>query len=119
MKEKNNNDKIQNYYTAINCIEVPEGSEEMALNVRDVYVNYFKQKQGFVSSTFYKSRNSENKFNYINMVVWDSYESASAVINEGFNNEDGLNEDNMKVLGKGFPSPIKVSPGQYTIIRND
>lgn len=53
---------------------------------------------------------------YINIVVWDSYENFQAVVNAGFENEDGLNDDGMKVLGKGFPEPIKVSPGQYEII---
>lgn len=117
MKEINKNEK--NYVSAINCIEVPEGSEEVALNIRDVYINYFKQKSGFVSSTFYKSIKNDGKFNYINIVVWDSYASMAAVVNEGFKNEDGLNTDNMKVLGKGFPSPIKVTPSQYKIIQHD
>jgi len=119
MKEVNKNEKIKNYVNAINCIEVPEGSEEVALNIRDVYINYFKKKTGFVSSTFYKSIKSDGQFNYINIVVWDSHESFTAVVNEGFDNKEGLNIDNMKVLGKGFPSPIKVSPNQYQIIRSD
>lgn len=105
--------------SVINSIEVPEGYEETALNIRDVYIEYFKTKRGFVSSTFYRSINAENKFNYVNIVVWDSYESFQAVVNSGFENEDGLNIDEMKVLGKGFPSPIKVSPGQFEIIRNN
>ncbi|MEP2669376.1 MAG: antibiotic biosynthesis monooxygenase [Cyclobacteriaceae bacterium] len=105
--------------SVINAIEVPKGFEENAINVRDVYVEYFKTKPGFVSSTFYRTINEENKFNYVNIVVWDSYESFQAVVNSGFANEDGLNADDMKVLGKGFPHPIKVSPGQFEIIRND
>ncbi|MEQ8477280.1 MULTISPECIES: antibiotic biosynthesis monooxygenase [Fulvivirga] len=105
--------------SVINSIEVPEGHEEMAIKVRDIYIDYFKTKPGFVSSTFYRTINSENKFNFVNIVVWDSYESFQAVVNSGFENTEGLNEDNMKVLGKGFPPPIKVSPGQFEIIRND
>ncbi|MEQ9169318.1 MAG: antibiotic biosynthesis monooxygenase [Fulvivirga sp.] len=105
--------------SVINSIEVPEGHEEMAIKVRDIYIDYFKTKPGFVSSTFYRTINSENKFNFVNIVVWDSYESFQAVVNSGFENSYGLNEDNMKVLGKGFPPPIKVSPGQFEIIRND
>lgn len=105
--------------SVINSIEVPEGHEEMAIKVRDIYIDYFKTKPGFVSSTFYRTINSENKFNFVNIVVWDSNESFEAVVNSGFENTDGLNEDNMKVLGKGFPDPIKVSPGQFEIIRND
>lgn len=105
--------------SVINSIEVPEGSEELAEQVRDVYINYFKSKAGFVGSTFYRSINSDNKFNYVNIVVWDSHDSFQAVVNEGFDNEDGMNQDQMKVLGKGFPDPIKVSPGQFEIIRND
>lgn len=105
--------------SVINSIEVPEGHEETAIKIRDIYINYFKTKPGFVSSTFYKSINPENTFNFVNIVVWDSYESFEAVVNSGFDNKDGLNEDQMKVLGKGFPEPIKVSPGQFEIIRND
>ncbi|MFV1985073.1 MAG: hypothetical protein ACC657_16110 [Thiohalomonadales bacterium] len=55
---------------------------------------------------------------YINIVVWDSYDSYKNVVNIGFLNENGLNTDNMKVLGKGFPEPIVVSPSQYEIIGN-
>ena len=105
--------------SVINSIEVPEGHVEEAIKIRDVYVDYFKSKPGFVSSTFYRTINSENKFNFVNIVVWDSIESFNAVVNDGFQNEEGLNEDNMKVLGKGFPHPIKVSPGQFEIIRED
>ena len=105
--------------SVINSIEVPEGLEDEAEKVRDIYINYFKTKPGFVSSTFYRSINKENKFSYVNIVVWDSYESFEAVVNSGFENDEGLNEDNMKVLGKGFPHPIKVSPGQFEVIRND
>lgn len=107
------------HISVINSIEVPEGHEETALKIRDVYVEYFKTKPGFISSTFYRSINDENKFNYVNIVVWDSYESFQTVVNSGFENEEGLNVDNMKVLGKGFPHPIKISPGQFEIIRND
>lgn len=105
--------------SVINSIEVQEGFEEKAIEVRDVYVAYFKSKPGFVSSTFYRTINSDNKFNFVNIVVWESYEAFQTVVNDGFENEDGLNKDNMKVLGKGFPEPIKVSPGQFEIIRND
>ncbi len=104
----------------INSIEVPEGFEDKAIEVRDVYVEYFKKKPGFVSSTFYRTINPEkNIFNFVNVVVWDSYESFEAVVDSGFNNEDGLSEDQMKTLGKGFPHPIKVSPGQFEVIRDD
>ena len=105
--------------SVINSIEVPEGYENEALKIRDAYIEYFKSKQGFVSSTFYRAINANNKFNYVNIVVWDSYESFESVVNSGFENTEGLNEDNRKVLGKGFPPPIKVSPGQFEIIRND
>lgn len=105
--------------SVINSIEVPEGFEEKAIEVRDVYVTYFKTKPGFVSSTFYRTINSDNKFNFVNIVVWESYEAFQKVVNDGFENEDGLNKDNMKVLGRGFPEPIKVSPGQFEIVRND
>ncbi|MEQ8581259.1 MAG: antibiotic biosynthesis monooxygenase [Marinoscillum sp.] len=105
--------------SVINSIEVPEGHENEALKIRDVYVEYFKSKPGFVSSTFYRAISRNNKFNFVNIVVWDSYESFESVVNSGFENEEGLNADSMKVLGKGFPLPIEVSPGQFEIIRND
>jgi heme-degrading monooxygenase HmoA len=106
--------------SVINSIEVPEGFEDKAVEIRDRYVEYFKKKPGFISSTFYRTINPErNKFNFVNVVVWDPYESFEAVVNSGFDNEEGLNEDHMKVLGKGFPHPIKVSPGQFEVIRED
>lgn len=108
-----------NQISVINSIEVPEGHEDKAIEVRELYVNYFKKQPGFVSSTFYKSINSENKFNFINIIVWDSFESYEAVVNSGFENEEGVNDDEMKVLGRGFPLPIKVNPGQYEIIKNN
>ncbi|MCG8327640.1 MAG: antibiotic biosynthesis monooxygenase [Chitinophagales bacterium] len=105
--------------SVINSIQVPEGHEETAIKVRDIYIEYFKTKPGFVSSTFYKSINPDNTFNFINIVVWDSYQSFEAVVNSGFDNVEGLNDDNMKVLGKGFPAPIVVNPGQFETIRKD
>ena len=76
-------------------------------------------KENFVSSTFYRSINAENKFNFVNIVVWESHEAFQAVVNSGFENDEGMNNENRKVLGKGFPHPIKVSPGQFEIIQND
>lgn len=105
--------------SVINSLEVPEGWEETAINIRNEYVRYFQDKSGFVGSTFYRSINPENKFNFVNIVVWDSKESFDKVVNEGFNNNDGLNTDQMKVLGKGFPEPIKVSPGQFETIESN
>lgn len=105
--------------SVINSIQVPKGHEETAIKTRDIYIEYFKTKPGFVSSTFYKSVNPDNTFNFVNIVVWDSYESFEAVVNSGFNNIEGLNDDDIKVLGKGFPSPIIVNPGQFQTIRED
>lgn len=51
--------------SVINSIEVPEGFEETAIKVRDIYVEYFKTKPGFVSSTFYRTINKEAKFNFV------------------------------------------------------
>lgn len=99
----------------INFIEVPQGMESKAEEVREVYVDYFRRQPGFVSSTFYRSLNrGENGcIKYVNIVVWDSQASFERVVNLGFANSDGENADGMRVLGKGFPEPIKVSPGQY------
>jgi len=104
--------------SVINFIEVPEGMEEIAMSVRKKYVDYFRKKDGFVSSTFYRSIDEDKKGQYVNTVVWDSIDSFNKVVNEGFNNEEGQNSDGMKVLGKGFPEPISVSPCRYEIIGN-
>lgn len=102
--------------SVINLIEVPKGMDDEAIRVRKVYIDYFQTQQGFVSSTFYRSIVDEEWHKYINIVVWDSYESFQAVVNLGFKNADGINEDGMKVLGKGFPEPIRVLPSQYEVI---
>lgn len=105
--------------SVINSIEVPVGHEQIAIETRDAYVAYFKTRPGFVSSTFYQTVGKDNAFQFVNIVVWDSMESFNAVVNEGFQNAEGLNSDGMKVLGKGFPEPIKVFPGQFATIRQD
>jgi len=102
--------------SAINCIEVPEGHEETALQTRNAYVDYFRRQKGFVSSTFYRAKTARGRINFINIVVWESEEAYDAVVNAGFENSDGVNADGMKVLGKGFPEPIAVHPGVYEII---
>ena len=81
-------------------------------------VDYFRKQKGFVSSTFYHSVNADQKEKYINIVVWDCYDSYLNVVNAGFSNKEGENTDRMKVLGRGFPEPIVVSPGQYEVIGN-
>ncbi|MDF2180029.1 antibiotic biosynthesis monooxygenase [Aliiglaciecola sp. CAU 1673] len=107
-----------NQVSVINTISVPKGMEDVAERVRDDYVNYFCQQEGFISSTFYKSisRDDDNSIKYVNTVVWASYEHFKKVVNSGFANVDGKNSDGRRVLGKGFPEPIKVMPGQYVII---
>src|SRR5690606_25038393 len=61
----------------------------------------------------------ESSFHYINVVVWTSCEAFEAVVNLGFSVLDGMNTDGLKVLGKGFPAPISVHPGRYTVIAED
>ncbi|MDN3637354.1 antibiotic biosynthesis monooxygenase [Simiduia curdlanivorans] len=102
----------------INTIQVPAGMEAEAEQIRAVYVDYFSKQEGFVSSTFYKSihRETDGSIKYVNTVVWASIQDFERVVNLGFNNTDGENSDGMRVLGKGFPEPIVVSPGQYQII---
>ncbi|MET1256455.1 antibiotic biosynthesis monooxygenase family protein [Aliikangiella maris] len=104
--------------SVINTIIVPRGMESIAEKVREEYVLYFSQQAGFVSSTFYQAINREDDgaIKYINTVVWESYEHYQEVVNIGFTNQDGRNLDGKKVLGKGFPEPIKVSPGQYVVL---
>lgn len=107
--------------SVINTIIVPAGMEDIAEQVRNDYVAYFSQQPGFVSSTFYKSihRESDNAVRYVNSVVWASYEHFQQVVNSGFNNADGENSDGRRVLGKGFPEPIQVMPGQYVVINQN
>ena len=99
--------------SAINVIHVPEGMEAQAIEVREHYVAYFQQQKGFVSSSFYQSINPDTSFNFINIVVWENQQAYDAVVNLGYDNAEGINADGMKVLGKGFPPPIAVNPGQY------
>ncbi|MGH1346079.1 MAG: antibiotic biosynthesis monooxygenase family protein [Nannocystales bacterium] len=102
----------------INAIEVPAEMDEVARQVRDTYVRYFSEQPGFVGSTFYKALDSGSSYSYINVVVWESQEAFDAVVNAGFNNDEGENDDGLKVLGKGFPPPIVVHPGRYEVIRS-
>lgn len=104
--------------SVINMITVPDGMDEIAIQIRDEYASYFSKQDGFLSSTFYKSihREPDNSMKYINTVVWASYAHFEKVVNAGFGNPEGENADGKKVLGKGFPEPIKISPGQYIII---
>ncbi|MEH8016356.1 antibiotic biosynthesis monooxygenase [Rheinheimera muenzenbergensis] len=107
--------------SVINTISVPAGMEQQAEHVRQEYVNYFSKQAGFVSSTFYKSinRQDDGSIQYVNIVVWASYEHFAAVVNNGFANAEGENNDGMRVLGRGFPAPIVVSPGQYQVIASN
>ncbi|WP_185234718.1 antibiotic biosynthesis monooxygenase family protein [Teredinibacter franksiae] len=104
--------------SVINTITVPEGMEVTAERVRDEYLSYFSKQEGFVSSVFYKSicRESDGSLKYINTIVWESYAHFERVVNKGFRSEHGENNDGMKVLGRGFPEPITVSPGQYVVV---
>ncbi|MDC2889013.1 antibiotic biosynthesis monooxygenase family protein [Psychrosphaera algicola] len=104
--------------SVINTILVPKGMEETAEKVRNEYIDYFRQQAGFVSSTFYKSINRQNddSVNYVNTVVWSSKAHFDAVVNLCFKNAEGKNKDGKRVLGKGFPEPIKVNPDQYIVI---
>ncbi|NRB40464.1 MAG: antibiotic biosynthesis monooxygenase [Pseudomonadales bacterium] len=104
--------------SVINFIEVPKGMEDEAIQVRNIYVDYFRKQEGFVSSTFFRSLTKDEWHKYVNIVVWKSQEHFKHVVNLGFDNSDGENNEGMKVLGKGFPSPIRVSPSQYEIIGN-
>lgn len=107
------------FISVINSIKVPKHMTEQAITVRNTYVDYFKRQPGFVSSTFYKSADDDSTFNYINVVVWENQEAVDAVVNAGFSNSDGMNRDGLKVLGKGFPAPIEVFPGRYSIVNHD
>lgn len=102
----------------INTITVPEGMEAQAESVRADYVRYFQKQDGFVGSTFYKSleREPDGAIKYVNVVVWETRAHFERVVNQGFQNAQGENSDGLRVLGKGFPEPIVVSPGRYSVI---
>jgi heme-degrading monooxygenase HmoA len=104
--------------SVINTLLVPNDMAIQAESIRADYVEYFQKQDGFVSSTFYKSINSEadDVIKYVNIVVWESSAHFDAVVNLGFQNRDGENKDGRRVLGKGFPEPIIVSAAQYQII---
>jgi heme-degrading monooxygenase HmoA len=109
------------HISIINTILVPEGMESQAELVRSEYINYFAKQEGFISSVFYKStkRESDNAIKYVNIVVWESQLYYEQVVNKGFQNKDGENSDGMRVLGKGFPEPIVVSPGIYQVVEKN
>lgn len=110
-----------NKVSVINTITVPEGMESIAEEVREKYVEYFSKQEGFVESVFYKSieRENDGSIKYVNIVVWETLEAFNSVVNTGFYDENGENADGYKVLGRGFPAPIKVSPGRYiSIVEN-
>lgn len=104
----------------INYIEAPRHMVETAIQVRGEYVAYFARQPGFVESVFYRERCEDGAdpdvLKFVNIVVWDSYASFEAVVNRGFADAEGVNEDGMKVLGRGFPPPIVVHPGRYEIL---
>lgn len=100
----------------INSLIVPDGLENEVIKIREQYVGYFKTKPGFISSTFYRAVNTENKFNFINVVVWESYDAYQAVVDDSDRDADRTNKDGMKVLGNGFPDKVIVNPGQYEVI---
>ncbi len=104
--------------SVINTITVPKEMDEIAKQVRNEYVSYFSKQDGFVSSTFYQSINTDDdgSLKYVNIVVWRSKYHFDQVVNLGFSNAKGENRDGKMVLGKGFPEPIQVSPGQYIVI---
>jgi heme-degrading monooxygenase HmoA len=107
--------------SVINSIVVPDGMNLTAETIRNEYVNYFKAQAGFVSSTFYRAiaKEQDQATKYVNIVVWESIDHFNQVVNKGFGDVNGENEDGMRVLGKGFPEPIVVSPGQYITIAED
>lgn len=72
--------------SVINFIQVPDGMEEIAIETRNAYVDYFQKQEGFVSSTFYRSVNKDKMQKYVNIVVWDSIDSFNNVVNLGFSN---------------------------------
>ena len=100
----------------INCIEAPLGMEQTAIQVRNQYADYYRKQPGYVSSTFYRSIGIDNKFNFINIVVWESVDAYQAVVNAGFANDPASNTDGVKITDQGFPDAIKVNSGQYEII---
>lgn len=104
--------------SVINTLTVPAGMESIAEQVRQDYVDYFRRQPGFVSATFYRAlaREPDNALRYVNIVVWASQAHFDAVVNQGFDNAGGENRDGFRVLGKGFPAPITVSPGRFEII---
>lgn len=93
--------------------------ESVAEETRDQYIDYFRTQDGYCGSTFYKALDDGSAFHYVNIVVWRSKADFERVVNLGFKNTDGENEDGMKVLGRGFPEPIVVHPGRYSVIRDE
>ena len=51
--------------TVINPFEVPQGREDEALSMWEVFAEYFRKQPGYISTKLHKAINPDAKFHFI------------------------------------------------------
>ena len=93
--------------TVINPFEVPQGREEEALSMWEVFADYFRQQPGYISTELHKAIGDGAKFHFINIAKWESAEAFQAA----------LGKPELGEIAKGLPDDIPHYPGLYEVIR--
>lgn len=95
------------HITVINPFEVPQGREEEALSMWDVFAAYFRKQPGYISTTLHKAIDPEAKFHFINIAEWETVEAFQAA----------LSNPELMEIAQDLPQDIPHYPGIYEIIR--
>ena len=93
--------------TVINPFEVPEGREQDALTMWEVFADYFRQQPGYVSTKLHRALNPDAKFHFINIAEWESAEAF----------QSALGNPELMEVAKTLPNDIPHFPGVYEVIR--
>ena len=93
--------------TVINPFEVPQGREDEALSMWDVFAEYFRKQPGYISTKLHKAINPDAKFHFINIAEWETVESF----------QTALSNPELMDIAKSLPQDIPHYPGIYEIIR--
>ncbi len=94
--------------TTINPFEVPEGKEELALEMYDKFAAYFSAQPGYVSTNLYQALGEDSKFHLVSVSTWESSEHFVAA----------LQKPELGAIAKEMPEDIKTYPSLYKIIRS-
>jgi heme-degrading monooxygenase HmoA len=65
---------VVNHVTLINPFEVPAGKEDEFMERWKQAGEYFRQREGFVSTRLHQSLDPEAAYRFINVGVWESSE---------------------------------------------